>query len=78
MVEQDLCSWESYVPLSLLDYRSIVHSLNLKSPFKMIYGRKAVLPGFLELSFLMASINPESNMKILNNHLFTLPKEAYL
>lgn len=49
LVEQNSCSWEPYVPLSLLAYRSAVHSSTLKSPFDVIYGRKVVLPGTLEL-----------------------------
>ena len=77
LVEQNSCSWEPYVPLSLLAYRSTVHSSTLKSPFEVIYGRKVVLPGTLELSLPLASSNPDSYMRSLNTRLITLHKEAY-
>ena len=48
------------------------------SPFEMIYGRKIILPGLLELQMPIKPGDPEEYMKNLTQHLINNYKEAYL
>ena len=64
LVDQEKCSWENYLPLALMAYRTMAHLVTCHSPFKMIYGRIIILPGLVDLQMANKAGDPEEYMKI--------------
>ena len=44
MAHQDPRTWDLYLPYALFAYRTSPHSSTRQTPFKLLYGREAVLP----------------------------------
>ncbi|KAJ9074705.1 hypothetical protein DSO57_1003761 [Entomophthora muscae] len=40
-------SWDDYLTFSVMAYRVTSHTVTKESLFKLLYGRQAVLPGYL-------------------------------
>ena len=77
IVNQESCYWEGYIPLALMAYRVTCHSVTKRSPFELLYGRKAVLPGTVELQTIGQQLSPEQYMEKLTKSLISIHKEAY-
>ena len=58
-------------------YRVTCHSVTKRSPFELLYGRKAVSPGTVELQTIGQQLSPEQYMEKLTKSLISIHKEAY-
>ena len=69
--------WESYLPLALMAYQATYHSSIRRSPFEMIYGRRMILPGIIQIELGKEHYSPDEYMKKLTWYIFDIHKEAY-